>query len=55
MADTYLGRYTTILIFSVLYLLGLGLFLFGSVPGQILPAIIFLGMVRNVQSVLCVP
>lgn len=43
-ADTYLGRYKTILIFSIIYLIGLALFLFGSVPGSISLAVVFLGM-----------
>jgi peptide/histidine transporter 3/4 len=43
-ADTYLGRYKTILIFACVYLLGLSLFLFGSVPGSIITAVVFLGM-----------
>ncbi len=33
-ADTYLGRYKTILIFACVYLIGLSLFVFGSVPGK---------------------
>lgn len=43
-ADTYLGRYKTILVFSIIYILGLALFLFGSVPGSIVVGLIFLGM-----------
>ncbi len=43
-ADTYLGRYKTILYFSCLYLIGLALFVFGSVPGAMLTAVIFLAM-----------
>ena len=34
-ADTFLGRYKTILYFACLYLLGLVLFVFGSIPGTI--------------------
>lgn len=43
-ADTYLGRYKTILSFSLLYLLGLCLFVFGSIPGSIQKAVIFSAM-----------
>lgn len=43
-ADTYLGRYKTILYFSCLYLIGLALFVFGSVPGAMLTAVVFLAM-----------
>ncbi len=43
-ADTYLGRYQTILVFSVIYVLGLGLFLFGAIPGGVNQGLIFTGM-----------
>lgn len=43
-ADTYLGRYKTILSFSILYLLGLCLFVFGSIPGSIQKAVVFSAM-----------
>lgn len=43
-ADTYLGRYKTILSFSVLYLIGLSLFVFGSVPGAISEPLVFTAM-----------
>jgi solute carrier family 15 (peptide/histidine transporter), member 3/4 len=43
-ADVYLGRYKTILSFSVLYLLGLCLFVFGSIPGSIQKAVVFSAM-----------
>lgn len=43
-ADTILGRFMTILVFSVVYLIGLGLFLIGSLPTNIEPPLIFLGM-----------
>ena len=43
-ADTFWGRYKTILWFSVLYLIGLGLFVFGAMPGALLAPIIFLAM-----------
>jgi peptide/histidine transporter 3/4 len=43
-ADTHLGRYKTILYFSVLYLIGLALFVFGSVPGAISLALVFTAM-----------
>lgn len=43
-ADTLLGRYKTILYFSVLYLIGLALFVFGSVPGAILTGVVFTAM-----------
>lgn len=43
-ADTHLGRYKTILVFSCLYLVGLALFLIGSVPGAITAALVFAGM-----------
>ena len=43
-ADTWLGRYNTILTFAIVYLGGLALFLGGSVPGHISVALVFLGM-----------
>jgi peptide/histidine transporter 3/4 len=43
-ADSFLGRYKTILYFSCLYLIGLGLFVFGSVPGAIVQGLIFTAM-----------
>lgn len=43
-ADVYLGRYVTLLVFSAIYLLGLILFIFGSVPDAINPALVFLAM-----------
>jgi peptide/histidine transporter 3/4 len=43
-ADTYLGRYKTILVFALIYLFGLALFLFGSVPGHITAGLVFSGM-----------
>jgi solute carrier family 15 (peptide/histidine transporter), member 3/4 len=43
-ADTYLGRYKTILYFSVLYLFGLALIVFGSVPGAVIVPVVFLAM-----------
>ncbi len=43
-ADAYLGRYKTILYFSLLYLVGLALFVFGSVPGAIVQGVIFTAM-----------
>jgi peptide/histidine transporter 3/4 len=43
-ADTYLGRFKTILYFSVVYLVGLGTFLIGSIPTNIQTPLIFLGM-----------
>lgn len=43
-ADTYLGRYRTILYFCVIYLVGLGVFLIGSIPTNLMPALVFLGM-----------
>lgn len=43
-ADTWLGRYTTILVFAIIYLGGLALFLFGSIPGSINAAVVFMGM-----------
>lgn len=43
-ADTYLGRYKTILVFAIIYLLGLGLFLFGSIPGGVNAGLVFTGM-----------
>jgi peptide/histidine transporter 3/4 len=43
-ADTLLGRYKTILYFSCLYLIGLALFVFGSVPGAISLGLIFTAM-----------
>lgn len=43
-ADSYLGRYLTILVFSIVYLLGLALFILGEIPGSIKEALIFSGM-----------
>lgn len=43
-ADTCLGRYKTILLFSVFYLVGLCLFVFGTIPGAINMAVIFTAM-----------
>jgi solute carrier family 15 (peptide/histidine transporter), member 3/4 len=43
-ADTYFGRYKTILIFSILYLLGLVLFVMGSIPGAIHKSLIYCAM-----------
>ncbi len=43
-ADTFLGRYKTILIFAVVYLFGLAIFLFGSIPGAISSGVVFTGM-----------
>ena len=43
-ADTLLGRYKTILYFSCLYLIGLALFVFGSVPGAISLGLVFTAM-----------
>ena len=40
-ADTYLGRYKSILLFCSIYLVGLGLMVLGSVPGDASPAIVF--------------
>ena len=36
-ADTFLGRYLTILVFSIIYLGGLTLFILGELPGRIVP------------------
>jgi len=43
-ADIYLGRYRTILVFSVVYVLGLLLFTCGTIPNKQKIALIFLGM-----------
>jgi solute carrier family 15 (peptide/histidine transporter), member 3/4 len=43
-ADTYLGRYKSILVFSAIYLVGLGLMVLGSIPGDASDAIIFPGI-----------
>lgn len=43
-ADTILGRYLTILIFSLIYVVGLVLFILGEIPGRIQPALVFTGM-----------
>ncbi len=43
-ADVYLGRYRTILVFSVLYVIGLLLFTFGTIPNKQKIALIFMGM-----------
>lgn len=43
-ADTFWGRYKTILNFSVLYLIGLSLIVFGSVPGAVLVPVVFLAI-----------
>lgn len=40
-ADTYLGRYYTILVFISIYLLGLVLVVLGSIPGHVSPAVFF--------------
>ena len=40
-ADTYLGRYYTILIFISIYLLGLVLVVLGSIPDHVSPALFF--------------
>lgn len=48
-ADTYLGRYRTILLFCSIYLIGLIMVVIGSVPGQVqasffFPAIYIIGL-----------
>ena len=43
-ADTYLGRFKTILYFSIVYIIGLGIFLIGAIPTNLQIALIFLGM-----------
>jgi len=43
-ADVYLGRFRTLLVFSGIYLLGLVLFIYGAVPSAIRPPVIFLAM-----------
>lgn len=43
-ADTILGRYKTILTFAIIYLVGLTMFLVGSIPGAILAALVFFAM-----------
>jgi peptide/histidine transporter 3/4 len=43
-ADAYLGRFKTILYFSIIYLVGLGVFLIGSIPTNLQLPLIFLGM-----------
>ena len=43
-ADAYLGRYKTLLVFSGIYLLGLVLFIFGAVPNAINAPLIYLAM-----------
>mmetsp|Transcript_53490 Transcript_53490/g.93341 ORF Transcript_53490/g.93341 Transcript_53490/m.93341 type:complete len:657 (-) Transcript_53490:348-2318(-) len=40
-ADTYLGRYYTILIFISIYLVGLVMVVLGSIPGHVSPAVFF--------------
>jgi peptide/histidine transporter 3/4 len=40
-ADTYLGRYYTILVFISIYLVGLVLVVLGSIPGHVSPAVFF--------------
>jgi len=40
-ADTYLGRYYTILIFISIYLVGLIMVVLGSIPGDVNPAVFF--------------
>lgn len=43
-ADGVLGRYKTILSFSILYFISLVIFLFGIIPGNVQPPLVFLGM-----------
>lgn len=43
-ADTLFGRYRTILYFSIIYLLGLSLFVFSSLPGAVSLALVFTAM-----------
>lgn len=40
-ADVYLGRYMAILVFSIIYLVGLVLVVLGSIPGEVNAAVIF--------------
>jgi dipeptide/tripeptide permease len=40
-ADSYLGRYKSILIFCSVYLVGLVLVVLGSIPGEVSPALFF--------------
>eukprot|EP01038_Epipyxis_sp_PR26KG_P011667 gene11667-15622_t len=40
-ADTYLGRYKSILVFCSIYLVGLVLVVLGSIPGDVSPALFF--------------
>jgi dipeptide/tripeptide permease len=43
-ADTYMGRYIAILVFSIIYLIGLVMIAFGSIPGAVNAAVIFPAM-----------
>ena len=44
LADTYLGRYNTIILFCSIYFIGLVLIVFGCIPGHVSSSVIFLGM-----------
>eukprot|EP01041_Mallomonas_annulata_P006536 gene6536-13231_t len=44
LADTYFGRYNTIIIFCILYAFGLVLIVLGCIPGHVSASVIFPGM-----------
>lgn len=44
LADTYFGRYKTIFLFCIIYLIGMILMVFGCIPGNASPMIVFPAM-----------
>ena len=43
-ADSYWGRYKTILVFTVIYLIGLVLMIFGCIPGHVQSGLVYLAL-----------